>query len=1318
MATGGNFSSCLCGPGVSACESPTQPVATVGLCLADGTPIAVTVVRDCAGTVTGEGWIDLTTGAWSSGPPPAGTIACGDNRSVTTNGTFCDVLEDGTVAGLVLVEYQYAADGTIDAVRLVDAVTGTTYTPQGEVTTCPAGVEAPERDMLQLCDITDDESGAITSVPFLRDYARDESGAVVGHADYTLDGDPYTPSGTVGVCGPQAEPVEPCASTVTVLRLCDLNPDAPPDDEGKRCAIPFLRHLVYDCTGALAETRDTTTDGTTPYTPVEAVDCGSGGVPAMVEVPWEVVDIQPDPDSEAGRGLIYTLSPIDDPATVGRVTVTTTATANTACPGTPPSYNFRNPCTYTFSPDQALQDAATYVRCDLIDFDTFEPVTGLNPPPSRLGGTAYWDGTTVRPTESNGVGEMYYDGPPASWSYRVGNTGGGNSCSNLSFAAVSLRPEGCCAPCGSSDGGDGSGRTVQEVCVIANSAPTEVMTWTRVIEDGGATIYYLDQDGGRYDGTLPAGHQIVACPVEPEPCRNAMTLLLCDAQAEPEEPVPAEGAEPVQFLRTLVTDCITGGIISVTDTTLDGQPYTAAGEVSQCTATGSDAGECLHCETLTLCDVQPDEEESPGEGTEVPWTTVSVVEDPETAGQHTDFIFTISPQDDPSTVGTVHVNVSRAAGGACGDFDINDLIFSNTAQYHLTLDEVAQQVDFLRVDLLDFDGFEPVAILTGTPEPTRLGGTAVWNAGHDRIIPTEDNGTGELYWDNPPATIAYEIFNTGGGTSCSRLSFAGVTIVPPPPPPPAGTKTPFLRTICRACDGSALSVTDTTVDGTPYEVTGQVGQCEPAAECCPAPPPETRVDVETVVLCVQDDDGGILARVLAERVYDDQSGELIEQRLTGLDGGAYTLPDGAELADCGEGRRPGRDVELLPMCVLDDGTGTVVQRVLAEIRYDTDTGERLGVDYIDPVTWEPVPMPGGTHLGVCPPEESGPEAEVLQLCDLVDGQDPVPFLRHITYDSGGAVAVVTDTALDGLSPYAPSGTVGICRPEPGPEPYVTQMCRCDDTDGDGIADTDYVEVLEVAADGTLTSVGAYTADMSGPYAPVSPVPCPAAGSPGPDLAAEAVLLCDITAEGATSFLRHLRYNAAGEVITTSDTELDGTTPYTVTGEPGQCATAEGEAPECAVQHVIEACRCDDTDGDGTADTDYVELLGVDCSGGLTSLGTYTEDLTGPYDPVSPVDCAAAAGGAPPVTGVQARRVELAPGGSWDASSVSLLQSVTATAHGGTGTITTVDGASTLHAGESVAWSVQRDADAALTGPLAITAGTGTITITFTQGVSL
>lgn len=200
-------------PAVPDCDSPTTPVTSVGLCLADGTPIAATVVRDCAGVVTGEGWVNLVTGAYSAGAPPAGTIACGDSRSITTNGTFCDVLADGTVAGLVLVEYQYAADGSIDTVRLVDAVTGTTYTPQGTVTTCPAGVEQPEQDAVQLCDVAAD--GTVTTM--IRDYRRDELGAIVGHTDYTLDGTPYTPQGTIGVCPP------PCRSTHAEV-LCDSAP--------------------------------------------------------------------------------------------------------------------------------------------------------------------------------------------------------------------------------------------------------------------------------------------------------------------------------------------------------------------------------------------------------------------------------------------------------------------------------------------------------------------------------------------------------------------------------------------------------------------------------------------------------------------------------------------------------------------------------------------------------------------------------------------------------------------------------------------------------------------------------------------------------------------------------------------------------------------------------------------------------------------------------------------------------------------------------------------------------------------------------------
>ncbi|MBK3592444.1 MULTISPECIES: hypothetical protein [Streptomyces] len=196
------------------CEEQTTPTATVGLCLADGTPIAVTIVRDCTGAVTSEGWINLQSGAYSAGAPPVGTVACGSSQSVQVSGTFCDVDDAGDVVGLVLIEYSYAADGTIDSVRLVDATTGDTYTPAGTVTTCPAGVEQPERDVVQLCDTAGD--GTVT--PFVRDYARDENGAIVGHSDYTLDGSAYTPAGTVGACQPG------CKNATTVL-LCDVEPD-------------------------------------------------------------------------------------------------------------------------------------------------------------------------------------------------------------------------------------------------------------------------------------------------------------------------------------------------------------------------------------------------------------------------------------------------------------------------------------------------------------------------------------------------------------------------------------------------------------------------------------------------------------------------------------------------------------------------------------------------------------------------------------------------------------------------------------------------------------------------------------------------------------------------------------------------------------------------------------------------------------------------------------------------------------------------------------------------------------------------------------
>lgn len=203
----------LCDPSSLACDSPTTPVTTVGLCLADGTPIAVTVIRNCDGAITSEGWLDLTTGSWTAGAVPVGTVACGDSRSIQVSGTFCAVDADGEVVGLVLVEYTYDDAGAISAVRLVDATTGSTYTPPAGVTitVCPAGVQQPEQDAVLLCHTAAD--GTVTQI--VRDYRRDENGTISGHSDYLLDGTAFdTTGGTVGIC-------QACRDCET-FELCDF----------------------------------------------------------------------------------------------------------------------------------------------------------------------------------------------------------------------------------------------------------------------------------------------------------------------------------------------------------------------------------------------------------------------------------------------------------------------------------------------------------------------------------------------------------------------------------------------------------------------------------------------------------------------------------------------------------------------------------------------------------------------------------------------------------------------------------------------------------------------------------------------------------------------------------------------------------------------------------------------------------------------------------------------------------------------------------------------------------------------------------------
>jgi hypothetical protein len=887
----------------SDCEQPREPAATVGLCLADGTPIAAVVTRDCQGVTREEGWINLTTGAYSTGQPPAGTVACGESRSISTTGTFCDVDANGNVVGLVLIEYTYAADGSVSSVRLVDATTGQAYTAQGTITTCPAGVDQPEQDLVVLCDIAAD--GTVTR--FIRDFRRDENGQIVGHTDYTLAGAPYTVTGTVGQCPTEVPGPVPVIPQVFhgELVLCD--------DNG-----PFIRKLVQDAAGAVTAVVSLTLDGA-PYTPVGTV-------------------AQCVPEAEPCR------------------TASTLLVCDLPSGGEPtPTVSDTNPTAY--------QGA------------------GLGAEPLPGGAAALWSGGAITIPADTGPGPGHIN-------------------QHLRSVAANLQAErpGC----------DTGTATITASIRVQRTGPSSAF--------GGNGIWSLWSGGTRV--------AVVTTP------NNA----------------------PVGYTGTL----------------------TVSGQVS-------------------------------------------------------------------------------AADVAAGDVHLASALETWHTAAH-------------------------------------VGGWIV------------DQFTARVVYDQ------------------------------------AGCETQFLRSVTLDCDGAVTAVTDTTLDGDPYEPTGEVGQCTPAST-----PPATEPcrNASTLLLCDLPADGAptpTLTDTPGAPYYPYTTGVATPGAQALWDGGTLTLP-------AASGPQP--------------GTGGTVRTAAAVIQAP-----------------RPVCDAGTAHVTV--------QVDVTQL-GPDNGCRATGFLG--LYNGPG------DANRVGLAlapPDTPAGWTGTLTTE---------------------AD---VPAADLAA-GNIAVVVAFDAyDDSG-------ATCPPPRRTGWQLDEFAATVVYDQTGCDTQFLRNVTTDCeTGAVVSVTDTTLDGE-PYTVTGEPGQCQAGGGECcpePPCPARNIVQAERCDDTDGDGIADAWYVELLGVDCTGTPTSLGTYTCDLSTPYTPVAPVDCDTPDPVVERPVGVQAHRVQLAPGKVWDASQYGTLRAVQATARGGTGTVITADGTSTLFDGETAQWSITRDMDVRLIGPLTITATTGAVVVNWTEGVDL
>jgi hypothetical protein len=518
---------------VTDCDIAADPIATTGLCLPDGTPLAIVVRRDNdTGAVVQDGWVNLRTGLFTAGLPPAGVLACGDSQSIQVSGTFCSVdTATGDVLALILIEYTYDAAGAIESVRLVNATTGATYTvPAGaEITVCPTGAEAPESDLTVLCD----DNG-----PFLRDFRRDENGAIVAVTNYTLTGGPYTPTGTVRACSDR---------NVETMALCDV-----PLSLG--LVTTFWRTWVYNADGTVASVIDRDQFGD-PYTVSPGglvTDCG--GIDSEQQVLCDV--------SGGGVSTQFLRTEVRQANTILRRVDTQ---LDGISPYTP---------TGTVGLCSAGSDTEVFQLCDV--------VAGVPIPFLRR--QTFRDGTLVGTTDTNMAGAPYTV------------TGTVAACTELDAETVTLCDAGnnyrpyirritYNATTGAQVGTgtvnvDGSAYTVvgpetvcdgrdSDIAILCDSAtPTPnrfVRTYNK--DTAGNVTGFTDRTlaGGAFTPTGAVG----VCAQTVQSDTDFVEEVLCDSNG-------------TSFIRLFRFNSTTGALISTTNTTLAGAAFTPVGAVGLC----------------------------------------------------------------------------------------------------------------------------------------------------------------------------------------------------------------------------------------------------------------------------------------------------------------------------------------------------------------------------------------------------------------------------------------------------------------------------------------------------------------------------------------------------------------------------------------------------------------------------------------------------------------------------------------------------------------------------------------------------------------
>lgn len=234
-----------------------------------------------------------------------------------------------------------------------------------------------------------------------------------------------------------------------------------------------------------------------------------------------------------------------------------------------------------------------------------------------------------------------------------------------------------------------------------------------------------------------------------------------------------------------------------------------------------------------------------------------------------------------------------------------------------------------------------------------------------------------------------------------------------------------------------------------------------------------------IALQVCDNNGQLLA------VYELCSGVLSgAPTYYDLSGNAYT-PSGTPRS-CEAG-----DFEQFVFCDTDTDPPTPF---ISRVRWDENgdlVPEATGTFALDGLTpftpVGPITVCGGDVVDA---ELVGPLCEKDATGNIVGNAWHKIFYRGQAQISTALVGYKLATPSTWLDPYVvgAGNALSICS-----SGTIDILCKCDDTDADGIGETAYKEVVSISANGTVTVLATYNRTMTAAYTPVSPVDCSVPG---------------------------------------------------------------------------------------------------------------------------------------------------------------------------------------------------------------------------------